>query len=324
MSPRLLRSLFALASCFLLAHCTPSLAVPDSIRLEKNSLHSFDGDVLPFTEWLPKSEPELVLIAVHGISGAASDYRPLAEHLLSDFPGTAVYAAETRGQGNDPIASRQGDICHRSEWFRDLYSFTRLIKQKHPKAKIVWCGESMGSLIALHAYAATEDPRNRCDALVLSSPIVAIRGDFPVWKEKLAHFLAQLMPSYRVSLEGLSGQKEVEVVKGVTHQDQVNLNDYHVERHTLRLLSTLGEMISTSAAAGQNLDIPVLLLHGGKDVFSDPKDVENFASKLPPAAILTRNFYPESYHLLFFDHESTRVISDITKWLKKLKTSSNK
>ncbi|MDA7505916.1 lysophospholipase [Akkermansiaceae bacterium] len=319
MLTRLLRSLSALASCFLLAHCTSSLAVPDSIRLEKKSLHSFDGDVLPFTEWTPKSEPELVVIAVHGISGAASDYRPLAEHLLTDLPRTAVYAAETRGQGNDPIISRQGDICHRSEWFRDLYSFTRLIREKHPKAKIVWCGESMGSLIALHAYAATDDPRNHCDALILSSPIVAIRGDFPSWKEKLAHFLAKLMPSYRVSLEGLSGQKEVEVVKGVVHENQATQNSYHVERHTLRLLSTLGDMISKAGSAGRKLDLPVLLLHGGKDVFSEPKDVEKFASRLPHPAEVTRRFYPESYHLLFFDHESERVISDITAWLKKLK-----
>ena len=102
------------------------------------------------------------------------------------------------------------------------------------------------------------------------------------------------------------------------HQDQVNHNDYHIDRHTLRLLSNLGDMISKANSAGEKLDIPLLLLHGGKDVFSEARDVEKFAQQLPQPDKITRNFYPESYHLLFFDHESERVISDITKWLKTL------
>ena len=318
MLSRVIRSLFTATACLLLVHCSHSLAVPDSVRLEKNTLHSFDGDQLPFTKWLPKSEPELVVIGVHGISGAASDYRPLADHLLSDLPGTAVYAAETRGQGNDPVKERRGHIRHRSEWFRDLYSFTRLIRKKHPKAKIVWCGESMGSLIVLQAYAATDDPKNRCDALILSSPIVDIRGDFPAWKEKAAHVLAAILPMYRVSLESLSEKDEVAVIKDGTHQEQATKNSYHIERHTLRLLSTLGDMIRKSNQAAQSIEIPLLFLHGGKDVFSDPKDVASFASQLPHPEKATRIYYPESYHLLFFDHESDRVIADITKWLKKL------
>ncbi|MDB4354159.1 lysophospholipase, partial [Akkermansiaceae bacterium] len=266
-SPMLLqviRSLCASASCLLLVHCSTSLTVPDSVRLEKKTLHSFDGDTLPFTKWVPESgaSPELIIIGVHGISGAASDYRPLAEHLLADLPRTAVYAAETRGQGNDPIIERRGHIRQRSDWFRDLYSFTRLIREQNPKAKIVWCGESMGSLIVLHSYAATTDPRNRCDAMILSSPIVDIRGDFPLWKEKAAHALAAVLPKYRVSLESLSGQKNVAVIKGGTHQEQAVKNPYHVERHTLRLLSTLGDMIRKSDQASQSIDIPLLLLHG--------------------------------------------------------------
>ena len=77
-------------------------------------------------------------------------------------------------------------------------------------------------------------------------------------------------------------------------------------------------MIRKSNQAAQFIEIPLLFLHGGKDVFSDPKDVASFASQLPHPEKATRIYYPESYHLLFFDHESDRVIADITKWLKKL------
>ena len=302
-----------------LTRCSTSLAVPDSIRLENNALHSFDGDQLPYTKWLPQEEPEIVIIGVHGISGAAADYKPLATHLLANKTRIAVYSAETRGQGNDPIKERRGHVRKREDWFKDLYGFTTLIRKKHPKAKIVWCGESMGSLIVLHAYAAQMTQlkaQSPCDAIILSSPITEIKGDFPRWKIHAAHTLATIFPKARVSLETLSGQEEVKVTKDTVHQEQAETNPYHIKRHTLRLLSTLGDMIETSPQAGQALDLPVLILHGGNDIFSETKAVKRFAQNLPHPEKVTLKLYPESYHLLFHDHQSDKVIADIEKWLK--------
>lgn len=306
----------------ILTHCSStSLSVPDAIRLEKNTLYTFDGDQLPYTKWEPQEEPELVIIGVHGISGAASDYKPLATHLLSNEHRIAVYAAETRGQGSDPIKERRGHIKKRENWYRDLYSFSKLVRKKHPKAKIVWCGESMGSLIVLHAYAAsqTEAAIAPCDAIILSSPIVEIRGDFPRWKINAAHTIATLFPKARISLESLSGEKKVRVTKNAVHQEQVNENSYHIKRHTFRLLSTLGDMIETSGKAGRSVDVPILVLHGGKDIFSEAAAVERFTQSLPEQDQVTRKYYPESFHLLFFDHQSDLVIKDIEEWLKSLK-----
>ncbi|MDC0302683.1 lysophospholipase, partial [bacterium] len=84
------------------------------------------------------------------------------------------------------------------------------------------------------------------------------------------------------------------------------------------LLTTLGNMMQTSRKASQKLDLPILVLHGGKDVFSDPKDVERFFEGLPAEIPSTRKFYPESFHLLFHDHQSDQVVADITEWIKDL------
>jgi len=306
--------------CTLLTSCSAQNAVPDSpkIRLDKTHLHSFDGDILPYTQWTTKEEPELIIIGVHGISGAASDYRPLAKHLLAGLPKIAIYGAETRGQGKDPIKERRGHIGNRQDWFKDLTSFTSLIRQKHPKAKIIWCGESMGSLIILHTYAESKDRQNLCDAMILASPITAIRSDFPQWKISLVNLIGTLLPKARVSLESLSGQDQVRVTKDTVHTEQAATNSYHVKKHTLRLLTTLGKMMQSSKKASQKLTIPLLVLHGGQDVFSDPKDVEAFVTNLPETATATRKFYPESFHLLFHDHQSDKVIADIATWLKAL------
>ncbi|MDA7888793.1 lysophospholipase [Akkermansiaceae bacterium] len=314
------RGLFTVIGVLLLSSCSLSQVVskPAEIRLENKHLHSFDGDRLPYTTWMPKAEPDQIIIGVHGISGAASDYKPLGEHLLANLPGTAIYAAETRGQGNDPIKERRGHIEDRRDWFRDLTAFTKLIRKKHPKARIIWCGESMGSLIVMHTYANAADRSGLCDAMILSSPIVDIRGDFPKWKEYLANGLAALLPKARISLESLSGKTEVKVTKDTVHEDQVKKNPYHIQRHTLRLLTTLGNMIRGMEKASQSLDIPLYVLYGGKDVFSDPNDVKIFLDNLPATTQASNTFYPESFHLLFHDHQSDKVVADIEKWLRKL------
>jgi len=305
--------------CPLFTQCSPVSAVPQNqnIRLTETTYQSFDGDQFPYTKWLSKEEPEQIIIGVHGISGAALDYKPLASHLLLNLPKTAVYAAETRGQGNDPTKAMRGHIHHQEDWFRDLYTFTALVRQKHPEAKIIWCGESMGSLIVMHAYASAPE-KARCDAMILSSPITDIRGDFPQWKEQAAHFAAMLFPKMRISLETLSGQDSVNVTKDSVHQEQITHNPYHIKRHTLRLLSTLGKMVRSAQSAAQKIDLPILILYGGKDIFSDPKDVEAFAEAIPEQKNVTRNYYPKSYHLLFYDHQSQKVVEDTSQWLQKL------
>jgi alpha-beta hydrolase superfamily lysophospholipase len=46
--------------------------------------------------------------------------------------------------------------------------------------------------------------------------------------------------------------------------------------------------------------------------------VEDFEGRFPTKARVQRTFYPESYHLLFYDHQREQVLTDITHWLNKL------
>lgn len=289
------------------------------VQLRAKDYISYDGDHFPYQKWLPKKEVKTVIIGLHGISGASSDYIPLAVHSLKDRQDIAVYAPETRGQGRDPILARRGHICDRQEWFNDLYVFTALVRQKHPRARIIWCGESMGSLIALHGYAHYPGATPPCDALILASPIVGIKGEFPKWKENAAKFAAAIFPCARISLESLSGQKKVHVVRDTIHEDQVQKNDYNIARYTFRLLTTLGDMAQKMSQASQTLRVPTLVLHGGQDVFTDPEKVVAFAKNLPSQAQPEFLEYPQCYHLLFHDHARDQVIGDILKWVDDLK-----
>ena len=126
------------------------------------------------------------------------------------------------------------------------------------------------------------------------------------------------LPRLKISLESLSGQDEVRVIRDGVHQDQVEVNPYHISEFTLRLLHTLGSMIESLPHQAESVELPVLLLHGGHDIFSKPEDVAALERRFGPAATVRRSYYPESYHLLFYDHQREKVLAEITRWLRRI------
>lgn len=289
-----------------------------SSALNKDTYTSFDTDKLGYLHWANSENPDTVIIAVHGINGAAQDYSGLGSYIKENLPSSALYAAETRGQGHDPNKSRRGDIYRREEWYKDLNTFTTLIKQKHPNAKIIWCGESMGSLIVTHAYSAY--PANRkppCDAIILLAPVVNLSHKLPAWKYHTANFISAILPRYRVPLTALSGEESVKVTQGAdSHDEQSATNSYHIPKFTLRLLSTLGKHICSMHDKATHFSHPTLIINGGKDYFTPPQYVETFYQKIPSSTDKQHRYFPDAYHLLMYDDQRQEIFADIVKWIK--------
>lgn len=260
-----------------------------------------------------------MIIGIHGFCGASMDYRNLGEYLLRHQPGTAVYAYELRGQGNDPIVDRRGDIGNAADWHRDLFAFTGLVRERHPRARIVWYGESMGALIAVHAWHETADAEPPCDGLVLSSPIVRFRDDIPAWTPGLVQVAATAMPLARVSLQSLTAGEDIPMTQGSTHGEQAKHNPYHVETYTLRLLAALARHIDGMNACAAELKGPVLVLHGGQDYFNNDSDVRGFIARMPDQAHVTYRHYPRAYHLLMYDEKRDRMFRDVARWCDRLR-----
>lgn len=269
----------------------------------------------------PKSpEPKTVVIALHGFCGASIDYENLGHWLVKEQPSVALYAYDIRGQGLDPVVERRGDIDSPENWFIDLNTFTTLIRRAHPRATIVWQGESMGALIlaSTYRYDIAHGRRPGCDAIVITSPVVGIRGDFPLWKKESLRLIARVFPAARLSLDTLSGGHKVQMTANSTHSEQSETNAWHIERHTLRLLLSLSDMIDQMKTNAAHFRVPTLVVHGGKDYFSDNSDVMSFYQQLCQAPEKKRLFYPEAHHLLMYDAQKDLVIQDIGTWLADL------
>lgn len=274
------------------------------------------GDSFGYRRWVSEVvQPDVVVIGIHGFCGASIDYDNLGNHLLKHQPKTALYAYEVRGQGSDPIHQRRGDIGDPRDWYRDLFAFTQLVEERHPDAKIIWFGESMGALIASHALRQAPPGAPPCDGLILSSPIVRFRDDIPAWTPGLVQVAATTLPLARVSLEMLSGGQNVQMTQTSTHGEQVKGNSYNVEQHTLRLIGALGRHIHGMNECASSFRVPVLVLHGGKDYFNNDSDLRGFVARIPQNVPKTYRNYPTAYHLLMYDEKKDAIFSDVERWL---------
>ncbi len=287
---------------------------------QQKTYTSFDGDRFPYSQWGNCKTPSTIIIAVHGINGAACDYSGLGNYIEQHLPQAALYAPETRGQGNDPNIRRRGDIYHAQEWYKDLTTFSNIIRGQHPESKVVWCGESMGSLIVTHTLAEHKSSPSApplCDGLILLSPVVDLSHQIPAWKHRCANLISALFPRLRFSLTALSGEDAVKVTQGSDdHETQAATNSYWIPKFTLRLLSTLGNLIKAMPQCATRIDLPTLIINGGNDYFTPPQYVESFIHHFPNPSNVQHRYFPNAYHLLMYDEQRQEIFANIVEWIK--------
>ena len=198
----------AIAACAFASCSAPRAIVRPALGAK--TWTSTDGKQMPWREWrVPdRVKPRCVIIAVHGLSGAAEDFHLLGERLSPH--GIAVLAYELRGQGNDPDLARRGDIDHPRTWLRDIAAFHTLVSERHPGIPILWYGESLGSLIALHT-AAKIDPCARPGGLILATPIGGLRVHVSSLSRAFLRAVSHVLPTYRVKLGNLAGMDESKI-----------------------------------------------------------------------------------------------------------------
>lgn len=305
-----------------LTQCAVMPARSHPPRLHPATWSAGDGKSLPYTLWPVPSEtkheltpPKAVLICVHGLSGASSDFWPLGQELPKR--GLAVYAVELRGQGRDPDVTARGDIRHRREWMRDLREFSGLVTAEHPGVPVFWLGESMGSLITLHTV--TDGPREesaRPRGVILLSPAVALRQDLPRWKGYLARAASRIVPGHRIPLAQLDPAQVpgMRITSDSTQASQAPLTPHLVPAHSLRLLREVHSLMATSELAAGKLDVPVLVLYTPNDPVASRQQIENWFDAIA-SLDKTPLFFPEDFHLILHDDHRWQATGDIADWL---------
>jgi len=278
-----------------------------------------DGETFSYSLWDAELRednlPRGVVIAVHGLSGAALDYEPLGCHLAKH--GVVTYAPELRGQGNDPAPARRGDLARIEDWFADLSAFFALVRSRHSGAQIYYYGESMGAAL-LTRFLAQAGKIEQPAGLVLASPVVEIKSKPTWWQELVFRFFLRINPTHRVDVGRYTKRNNDNPSNWVTrdeaHRRWFEGSSHKVTCFTIRFFKCLRDLISGCFDAAPRILVPVLVLYAANDVFIPPARVEQFFSLLGSSE-KELDFFPESYHLLLHDHDKAQALERIETWL---------
>lgn len=280
-----------------------------TIPIHGNWLTS-DGFSFGYYKWNARSvRPKAIVVAIHGLNGAPSDFNSLANHLNNN--GYTVYAYDVRGQGADPVRKRRGDLADWRLLRSDAITFVRQVRLwEGRKSPVFLYGESMGALIAIHT-----DGIQGIQGIILASPVIKFRGELLAWQRLLARIVFAVGPLWRVDLRKLSSSKQsVLVTRDTRYQEQLQHEPYKIHAFTMRFYRNLVAMVMSSDGAAKRLQRPVLVLYGGQDIFVAPESVVAFSKEIG-ASDKTLHFYPNSYHLLTRDFDAEKVMDDVTLWL---------
>lgn len=274
-----------------------------------------DGETFSYSSWGAEPQPRAVVVAVHGLSGAALDFEPLGRHF--EKHRIATFAPELRGQGNDPRPVRRGDLARIEDWFADLSAFFSFVRCRYPDAQIYYYGESMGAAL-LTRFLAQAREVDQPAGLVLASPVVAMPSKPSWWQELLFRFFLRVRPSHRIDVRKFTKRDRDKPSKWVTrdeaHRRWFETAPHKIDRYTVRFFKCLHDLISGCFEAAPKIHVPVLVVYAANDVFIPPTRVEQFFARLGSHGKELR-FFPESYHLLLHDHDKAEVLDRIEAWL---------
>ena len=273
-----------------------------------------DGEVFPCEEWTPPDTPRGVLVCVHGLSGAATDFSTLAAAAAGE--SFATLAMNLRGQGWDPRVVRRGAFLDLPVIAVDVAAFVRMAKTRFPSAPIILCGESMGALIVSWTIAQGKMD-TPVHGLLFSAPVVELKKPSP-WHVRMAlRVLAVAAPDVRFYPAWfVSGKTEpLRVTRDEEHSKRVRSSPHFIRAYTFRFLQSFGELMEESRTLAARVRVPSLVLAAGQDVFIRPEQVRGWFDCLA-AEEKSFRLYPDAYHLLWNDFDREAVLSDIRDWLR--------
>ncbi len=254
-----------------------------------------------------------VLLCVHGMGGAASDFHTLAEAAVQR--GISCHALNLRGQGHDPQPARRGAVLDLEAVARDVQAFGREVLAAQPGARLWVCGESMGALVVAWMLAHRRFAPSPCGA-VFSVPVVALRRPTPWVVRQIVRLLGRLVPGLRFYPSWfVSGKIEkLRVTRDEAHAERIRNSPQYIRAFTFRFLAQLSDLMASSPRLAGDITTPSLVLAAGQDVYVRPDQIRMWFDQLA-APDKTFRIYPEAHHLLWNDWDREQVMADIFAWM---------
>jgi alpha-beta hydrolase superfamily lysophospholipase len=284
---------------------TPKLAPPLDPRTNPGHARMPDGFLLPLRTWGP-ADAGTVVLGLHGFNDYALAFAPLARRLAAD--GHRVYAVDQRGFGAGRLVGRWHGSARLTA---DLRALASAVRERHPGARLVIVGESMGGAVILAALADAPLP---ADALVLIAPAVWSRHDMPWYQRGALALSVRLAPGKVLTGDGVPiyPSDHIDMLRAMG-ADPLVLKGARVDA-----LWGVTNLMDRAAAGVPQLRGPALVLYGERDRIIPPVAFCRMLSRLPAEATgVQLGLYAQGWHMLPRDLQGARVRHDIAEWLRR-------
>lgn len=265
---------------------------------------------------LPPTKITGIIAIVHGFTGETSWFVQLtAVHMTK--AGFATCAIDHQGHGfSDGLVAHIPDI---NPVVDDCISFFDTFRAKYdPSLPSFLYAESLGGAIALLITLRRSASSRKWDGLVLNGAMCGISPKFkPPWP--LEHFLfllAAVAPTWQVVPTRGSLP---EVSFKVDWKRRLAIASPRRSRARPRAATALELLRVCREVQGrfEEVEVPLLIVHGGDDVVCDPEGVEELYRRAA-SKDKTLKVYPGMWHQLIGepDENVELVFGDIVEWLR--------
>ena len=264
-----------------------------------------DQAVLPYRAWLPAGPITRVALALHGFNDSRDAFELPAPVLAA--AGIGVYAPDQRGFGAAP---GRGHWPGAAALCEDAAQMARLVGARHPEARLIAIGESMGGAVLMRLQATRLAPQ--IGAYVLVAPAVWGRAEMDLLLRATLWLASHTLPGMVLADGG-----PVRVRASDNFAALLRLSRDPLTQHDTRVASLRGvvDLMDDALRAAAWFTAPALFLYGGRDELV-PKHATRAAwERLPAGAAARLAYYPDGYHLLLRDLGRTRVLADVLAWL---------
>ncbi len=297
--------LLSLSGCMPMSY--PPGAKTNAAQLGEDAFLTEDGASLPLRRWLPDSEPNAVIIALHGFNDY-SHFFDLPGHYFSQM-GIACFAYDQRGFGAAPL---RGLWAGSDAYALDLKELTRLLKQRYPSQPIYLLGESMGGAIVITAMQQVDMPD--VSGIILAAPALWARSTMPWYQTSLLWTLAHSMPWLTLTGSGLKimPSDNIDMLRAMGRDPMV------IKATRVETVYGLTDLMDTAFDSASSLRAHTLMLYGEKDEVIPKEPTYAFLQQMltSDTAEKTVAIYQNGYHMLLRDLQAPTAWQDIVAWIK--------
>jgi alpha-beta hydrolase superfamily lysophospholipase len=269
------------------------------------SLKTKDGLELFGQGWFPESSANKIIILIHGIGEHSTRYLHWAENFVAKR--YSFFTFDLRGHGKSD--GKRGHVPSLEHFLDDIEIFKAYVSEMFPGIPIVLYGHSMGGNIVLNYLLKREQEFN---AAIAGSPWIKIPFTIPTMKLALAKFANTFMPGLAqpsgLIVEHVSKSKKVV-------EDYIN-DPLNHDKISARLFMDLYSSGLQMASKANQINIPLLLMHGTDDQITSAKGTEEFANNAKSNVRL--KLWKDAFHELHNEPNNKEIFEDIIEWLKEV------